>query len=386
MQAVRSVWKEAAWVFGLSRLVIFLVSCFAVVVFPLAGQSLPVNCSAGLDPCIHAWYRWDAIAYIRVAYQGYSYTPDVAFFPLWPLLEHFGGLLLGGLFPNSYYFAGLLLANICFYFALVLLYYLLSEDYEQGIARGALFYFAFSPYALFYFAGYTESLFVLLCLAIFLLLRRGRPLDWWLVGILGFLAALTRSPGIILVIPFLVKYIQSFWTPVERSLHSWGQKLSALAPVVLIPAGIVVYMLFLYYAKGSALLFISQEATSGWHRHLTFPWVGIASVVGSVFVSGIGLQNILDLSFTLIPLMVLALGWKRIPLHYALFSLGLALFTLSFPQSAEPLSSQPRYMLILFPVTVIFALWGKRPRFDQLFLTFSLPLLALNIIIFIGHY
>src|SRR5207248_8895073 len=115
-----------------------------------------------------------------------------------------------------------------------------------------------------------------------------------------------------------------------------------------------------------------------WHRQLSFPWVGIVSSIGSVFVtSGVGssyLQNLLDLSFTLIPL------------HYALFALGIVLFTLSFPQSAEPLTSLPRYTMILFPVTAIFALWGKREHFHWVVVVFSLSLLALNIVLFIGHY
>ena len=138
MNAGRVAWKEAGWVFGLSRLVILLVSYFGLVVFPPKGQTMPLDCSTSFDPCLRAWYHWDAVAYVNIAHHGYTYTPDTAFFPFWPLLEHFGGLLLGGFFPNSYYIAGLLLANICFYFTLVLLYHLLAEDFEAGIARHAL--------------------------------------------------------------------------------------------------------------------------------------------------------------------------------------------------------------------------------------------------------
>ena len=396
MQGLRTAWKEAAWIFVLSRLVILLISYFAIAFFPLNGQVLPVNCSTSLNPCLLAWYHWDAVAYVRIAHYGYTYIPDTAFFPFWPLVEHFGGLLLGSSFPNSYYFAGLLLANVCFYFALVLLYCLLAKDYDPALARRALFYFSFSPYALFFFAGYTESLFVLLALGIFLLLRRAQPLDWWLAGLLGFLATLTRSSGIILAIPYLVIYVQRFWTKPERAQHGWGQKLNALVPIVLIPAGIVAYMIYLYSTKDNPLIFISQEATFHWHRYLTFPWVGIASSISAVFhTSGFGqsypqtqryLQNLLDLGFTLLPLAVLALGWRRIPPHYALFALGLMLFTLSFPQSVEPLASQPRYMMTLFPITALLALWGKRLRFDQLVIAFSISLLAVNIVLFISHY
>jgi Mannosyltransferase (PIG-V) len=389
MQGSRVAWKEVAWIFGLSRLVIILVSSIGIVLFPQAQQIVPTACTVSFAPCFTAWYRWDAIAYVNIAHHGYTYLPDTAFFPFWPLIEHFGGILLGGLFPDSYYFAGLIIANICFYFVLVLLYRLLVEDFEADTARRALFYIAFSPYAIFFFLGYTESLFLLLSIGIFLLLRRGNPLDWWLAGLLGFFAMLTRSSGMILTIPYLVIHIQRFWIPSERAKHSWKEKLNALAPLLLIPAGVLVYMLYLGLTTGNPLMFISQEGTFHWHRHLTFPWVGIFAAFSTVFTSlnfdDVKIQNLLDLSFTLIPLTILILGWRRIPLHYALFALALILFTLCFPQSTEPLASQPRYMLVIFPIIAILAFWGKRPRFNQAVIVFILPLFAINMILFISH-
>ena len=222
---LKSALKEAAWVFGLSRFTIILVSFICIVLLPQSGRVLPLNCTSTIhfNPCFLAWYRFDAMAYAGVAYSGYSFTPQVAFFPLWPLLIHFGGLLLGGHIPVSYYVAGLLLANICFYFALVLLYFLLSEDFEASIAKKALFYLAFYPYALFFFVGYTESFFLLLTVAIFLLLRRGQALDWWFAGGMGFLAALTRSTGVLLTIPYLIMYVRHFWVSEKRDQSRWLQ-------------------------------------------------------------------------------------------------------------------------------------------------------------------
>ena len=389
MQGSRIAWKEVAWIFGLSRLIILLTSSIGIVTFPQAGQTLPNACTVSLDPCFQAWYRWDAIAYVNIANHGYTYIPDTAFFPLWPLVEHFGGILLGNSFPNSFYFAGLIIANICFFLVLVLLYRLLAEDFEPDTARRALFYLAFSPYAIFFFLGYTESLFLLLSIGIFLLLRRGKPFDWWLAGLLGFLAMLTRSSGIILAIPYFVIYIQRFWITSERAQHSWREKLNALAPLALIPAGVLVYMIYLDHTTGNPLMFISQEGTFHWHRHLSFPWAGIVSAFSTVFATSsfdnVKIQNLLDLSFTLISLITLVLGWKYIPLHYALFALALLLFTLSFPQSAEPLASQPRYIMAIFPITAIFALCGKQPRFNQAVIALFLPLFAMNIILFISH-
>ncbi len=384
-------WKEAGWVFLFSRLMILLITVFAVAMIPPSGQIASVNCAASTQPCLLSWYHLDAVIYVNIAHHGYTFIPDTAFFPLWPLLQHVGGLLLGGSFPDSYYIAGIVLANICFYFVLVLFYKLLAQDFEASIARIALYMMAFYPYALFFFAGYTEPLFLLLTLALFLVLRRGKAFDWWLAGLFGLLAAATRTTGILLAIPFLVVYIQRFWMPAQRSEHSWGEKINALLPIALIPLGLVAYMIFLYVTKGNALIFIQQESNFGWHRNLSFPWAGIFSAIGVLIRGHISnaayVQNTADLTFTLFPLAVLAIGWKRIPLHYALFALGAALFTLSFPQQIEPLTSQPRYMLVLFPMFAVLALWRKRQRSQQWILAIlSLALLTINIVLFVSHY
>jgi Gpi18-like mannosyltransferase len=211
-----------------------------------------------------SWFHWDVLAYTGLAEHGYSSLRDTVFFPLWPLLIHIGGALFAS--TTAYYVTVLVLANLCFYLALVVFYRLLSEDFDPTIARNALFYICFSPYSLFFFAGYAESLFLLLCLSAFFCLQRSY---YWLAGLCGFLAALTRSQGVLLVVPFAVIVIQRFWTGQDVQ-STWLQKLRACLPIVLIPLGVVTFMLYLWYTKGDPLAFSSQEALS-WNRHLTFP-------------------------------------------------------------------------------------------------------------------
>jgi hypothetical protein len=320
--------------------------------------------------------------------QGYKHTPDVAFFPLWPLMQHFGAVLLGSIWPGSYYVAGLLIANICFYIALVLFYFLLVEDFEPRLARRALIYLTFGPYALFFFAGYSESLFLLLCIACFLLFRRGKPLDWWLAGCLGFLATLTRSAGLMLAVPFLCVFIQRFWLSPEKEDYTLFQKLNALIPVMLLPLGIVVYMVYLYNTKGNPFIFQTEQAIV-WQRHFGLPWNTLSMMVVALFTSPsliILALNVIDNSFALLPLFVLGFGWKRIPLHYALFALALAVFSMSFPATdIVPMISQTRLTIVLFPICVILAIWGKNRLFNAFYLSFTLTLLVLNIVMFIGN-
>ena len=391
MPIFKTALKEAFWVFVFSRLTILLVTYIWIVLLSIAGHS-PLDCAHSIytNPCLFSWYRWDSIAYAHIAFQGYARALDVVYFPLWPLLIHFGGLLLGGSFPLSFYLAGLLLSNICFYLALTLLYCLLYQDFEPSLAKRALFYLAFYPYALFFFAGYTESLFILLCIAFFLVLRRGKPLDWWLAGGIGCLAALTRSTGILLSIPFLIVYTQRFWITAERHQYRWFQQVNALAPVVLIPAALLAYMVYLAYTKGNPFIIQIEEA-AGWHRHFAWIWTTYYHMLKILLTYPLFsldfAKNLLDIAFTTAPIGVLLISWKRLPLHYSLFAAAAIIFSLSFPlDTINPMASQPRYMMSIFPLIVVLAFWGKRPRFDQLFLALGPPFLALNSILFISHY
>ena len=125
-----------------------------------------------------------------------------------------------------------------------------------------------------------------------------------------------------------------------------------------------------------------------WNRHLSWPWQGIQASLQLMVDPRSNVwtitQNLLDTLFTILPLTVLFIGWRRIPLHYTLFSLALAFIALSFPiYYIEPLTSLPRYMLVAFPVTILCALWGKHPRFDALYTAFALPLFSLITIMFL---
>jgi hypothetical protein len=78
MQGLRVACREAAWIFGLSRLVIIVVSSIGIVFFPQSGQTMPVACNVSFDPCFTAWYHYDAVAYVNIAHHGYTYLPDTA--------------------------------------------------------------------------------------------------------------------------------------------------------------------------------------------------------------------------------------------------------------------------------------------------------------------
>jgi hypothetical protein len=223
-----------------------------------------------------------------------------------------------------------------------------------------------------------------LCLAAFFFLQHER---YWLAGMSGFLAALTRSQGVLLAVPFVVVLIQRFWSQGQHK--NWRDILCSFLPLILIPLGVGAFMVYLWITKGDPLAFSTQEATF-WHRHLTFPVVSLVTAFQTFFrteVLDLHLLNALDIGSTLIPLAILVVGWRRLPLSYSLFALATLLFDLSYPEGVtEPLTAAPRYLMVIFPVFVLLGIWGKRPRLDRIMLALFLPLFAINILLFISHY
>lgn len=370
------LWKEATRVFLYSRLLLLGVTCACILLLPLwvpgfvawSDPGYHILPSEPMNQLLLSWLRWDAKAYLNISYFGYNHTPDTAFFPLWPFMQYLGGLALGGTFPISFYLAGLLLANLCFYLDLVLLYQLVEKEYDSFAARRTIFYFAFSPFAVFFFTGYSEALFILVCLAAFLALQRGEARDWWIAGLCCLLAGLIRSLGVMLAVPFLVAYIRRFWWKSHKVRCLRKQKISALLPLILVPVGPIIYMIYLYYVKGDPFIFRAQEDAI-WHRELTFPLITLVIAVQAIFrvpEFWYRVGNLIDLVPEIIFFMILMKGWKSLPLHDALFALCMALSSLCWPLYSPfvPLASQPRYIMILFPVAMIFALWAKNRCFD----------------------
>jgi hypothetical protein len=384
----RTAWKEVSWIFGLSRLTILVFSYLGITFLHVYNIKSLVRYIV-LKPCaghftcfLLSWWRWDVMHYVEIAYLGYAHhEPLSAFFPLFPLLIRGLGTLFGGSIMADYA-AGILLANGCFYGVLVLFYYLVWKDYGQTVARYALIYLAFNPYGIFFFVGYTESLFLLLSLAVFIFLRRGGVLDWWLAGLCGCLAALTRPTGIILLVPFLVLFVQRFGICTIFTRENWQQKLNAVLAMALVPAGLLIYLGYLWITFGNPWIFRLEE-TVIWQRYTAFPWVGTVEAIKAVeLVRLFWERDIADLTFTFVPLIVLIAGWKRLPLHYSLFSAAMVLFVLCQPCQFEGLMSVPRYLLVGFPIILILALWSKIYQLSwQLMIPFML-FFVINIIQF----
>jgi Gpi18-like mannosyltransferase len=267
----------------------------------------------------------------------------------------------------------------CYAGAMVMLFKLTEELLGSRVALWSVVFISVFPTALFFQAVYSESLFLLLTVLSFWWARRGR---WPLAGLAGLLAVLTRSSGVVLLLPLAV-----MWWEQRRGGElrlPGGPAAGPAAPVrrpsglsaawlLLVPAGLVVYMAYLWRAFGDPLLFGAVQAY--WGRELTLPttaiwrgtvtavsgvrWLaahGVGPILGTRLPSG-GLDsdvvaNLLEFCGFAAALAMLAACWRRLPAAYTLYALAALLFPLVYSTTARPLYSLPRFILVVFPLFI----------------------------------
>jgi len=368
----------------------FIVTRFAIIVIAelaaaTIGQRPGVHIQESHNVLLNVWGRWDAVHYIDIATIGYHGT-DMAFFPLYPLLIAMLGALIG-----NHLVAGLIVSNVAFFFGLLYLYKLLEHEFDRGVARRAIFYVSIFPTALYFSAVYTESLFFMLTVASFYYMRERR---WWLAGVIGFFAAMTRVEGVLLTVPFAIEWTGAHWALVRELYYAKAQAVwqaaLQLVPILFIPLGLAVYMGYLWVLNGDPLYF--SHVQINWNRHLAAPWTAVWNTIHKISVAASGAPTLanqqtianqtLELVFTALMVAVLVAGWKRLkPSYIAYMALSILV-----PMATSSLMSMPRFALVLFPMFAIFALWGARPAANNAIVAFSLPLLGLYTVLFADWY
>lgn len=364
--------RDVLMTFVVTRVsIVIIAELAATIISQRPGQHF----AASSSPILAVWGRWDAEHYIGIATSGYSGT-EPAFFPLYPLLIR----LLGGAISN-HLVAGLVVSNAASFFALLYLYRLIEHEYNRQVAHRAIFYVSIFPTAIFFSAVYTESLFLFLTVASFYYTRERR---WLAAGAFGYFAALTRVEGVLLAVPFVIE-----WAGVLAAQRGGARRrpfdtvVKPLLGVALIPLGLATYMAYLWVLLGDPLYFSHVQAH--WGRHLGMPWVSFwhsFSIIFGRFPPQTIANQLLELTFTLLMLGMLIAGWRRLRPSYVAY-MGLSILV---PMSTSSLMSMPRFALVLFPMFVLFGLWGAKPNVNNAIVAFSLPLLGLFTVLFADWY
>jgi hypothetical protein len=388
------IWHEALLPYLGTRLVLLLVGLLATFyILPLMINNplLPSHADYVRFPQ-SLWFMWlhfDGGFYIDIARHGYWGASTLhdrsnwAFFPLYPWIISCLGWLFGSK-EDAYLIAGVLISNIASLVAIGYLYALIFREFGKRAARLAVLYLALFPMSFYLSAIYPEALFLAFAIASIYYARRQ---SWFLAGLLGGLAALTRAQGLLLIVPIGWEYLRvtaeryeplpqlhvsslrtalnsiGIWFVVRvrglwRATHSTKNWLNA-SLLLLIPAGLFLFMLYGLLETGDLLATFHTEDW-GWHRKFTFfGRLLIYSLRNPILNQPLNwnfwLLNIL-LAFIFLGFILLA--FFRLPSIYALYTLVMVLL----PLSSNFLNSFDRYCLLIFPAFLLIALYTQEKR------------------------
>jgi hypothetical protein len=294
---------------------------------------------------LDVWTRWDGPFYVEIASAGYNASPPrptIVFFPLYPALIRVVAAIGGG-GSLALWVAALAVSIASLAAAIAYLVALARMDHGEGVARRAALYVLVFPTSFFLSAVYPESLFLALSVASMYYARQG---TWWLVGLLGLAASLTRPYGALLVIPLAFEYAY------QRGFD-WRRIRLDAAWIALVPMGLPLFLAYIAWKfQDPGVMGAAQDI---WGRELTPPWVVLAEYVnGPVILHGFSTlgSSLVDLAFAAFFAAMVVVAWWRLRPTYAIYStLLLAAFL-----SSGKFVSVPRYGLALFPVFLGLAL------------------------------
>ncbi len=380
-------WLSSRWFNSLTVQALIIVVVTRLLLFGLAWFTLRAIPRLPLYPdqladsflpgalWLDGWARWDTAHYVTVARHGYggegiaSPGGGLGFFPLFPTLMRWTVQLSGaGMTDARLAAAAVAIANACFLVAAPLLAHLTAKRFGDDVARTATLLLCLSPFSLFFSAGYSESLFLLLVLLAFAAADRG----WWLAAALcSALVTATRLVGLAL--------------PPALLLLAWrrGKPRDLVLTALISPLGALGYMLYTWIAFDDPLAYFAAQANwGGWQEHVgyyaelfaTMPREGLFGDARHAII-------VLNVALALLWLASLPAVWRRL-------DPGIALYTtlMVVVHAAMTWVSLGRYLIVaigFYPVVALLLTrpgWRGWPR--DLVLIASTLLLAMLTILF----
>lgn len=363
-----------AWYRGMPGALAYTILLFIATRIVLTLVGALVTHDTTLAGMLNMWgHGWDSKTYVGLARYGYDYFssavggPDqlllnFAYFPLYPLLIRMLSFLIA-----DYQIAGLIVSNACLFISCYYLYKLVTLDADEQTGRRAVKYMLLFPTAFILSTVLTESLFLALSIACVYYAKKH---SWLPAGILGGLAATSRSVGILLFIPVAMEYMKAADYKLSRVMAD------ALA-VLVVPLGLLACMLYGYFISGDFLVFITAESTQGSSANPLYQLL--------MYLTHGPLNTLVNGYMTLAALAVLIAYYKKIDYTWLVYGLFLILVPLSNPSG---IWSMTRYLLVVFPLYIIGARLGANKKVDLIIsaMLFGAQLLLMATFAMHGYY
>jgi hypothetical protein len=313
-----------------------------------------------VDTFTRLWSHWDTEHYLQIAEHGYVdsgvLAKNLAFFPLYPALVALCHAVLR--FVPAL-FIGMLLSNAASLAGLWYLHRLSARRWGGAVADRVVIYASVFPTAYFFLAAYSEGLFFLCVTAAFYYLDEER---WLAAAIAGACASATRAAGVLVAVAWLIHFVRRRGA---RPTLAWW-------PLVLAPAGFLIYLAINRAVAGDAWRFVELQRTQWQHAPAT-PLRGLFVTLHYLFAPARDARifwgrDVAELVAALAGYAGSVAVFRRVGVLEGCYCLGSVLMW----TSNEWWMSGPRYCLVLFPLFMYVASRPLRPVVHQTLWTTSL--------------
>ncbi len=357
------VWRTLRVVlpsFLLARVVVIgaLLLSYVIADQLLPGRPRPLRLSQGLLSWDGDWFR-DIVAY------GYDKVgqSSLRFFPLFPLVCSALRLIV-----RSPGLAVILTTNLCSLgFSIGLHELVVAETGDSELAERGVWIGALAPAAVVLVMGYSESLLMLLSVAVFYCIRAKKRFGPAII--FGLLAGLCRPIGFLLCVPIAVE--------IFRTRRITRSSLAALcAPL----AGGALWLGYAQLRYHDALLPLTIQSNV-YHRTFQDPFSRLLRAAKDL-VHGPVAQG-LHFPWAVLFLALIVVTFRKLPAAYGWYALAIVTVALA----SNNIDSFERYGLSAFPLIIAAAFLTRRRMVDKIVLLGSTAgLMTYACAIFLGAY
>ena len=336
-EAARAVWPVAIS----SRLAVLVVGFLGITLIGYAPGTPPYRVYN--NDFLDMPARWDTGWYMGIATNGYSFDPaasgtmqNIAFFPMYPMLMRYLGLFAA----RQVIWVGVAISITAFLWATLYIFRLARTRLGDDAAAAGVGFLAVYPFALFFSAAYTESLFLLATVASCFHFERdqlAKAATW------GLVAGLTRPNGCLLSVVLALMALRQWQTTSWQAMTA--RILSASAPGI----GMLIFSAYIYFLTGTSFQWASQHGA--WGR----VYRGLDSLISDRvrYIEINGLYNYastlsLDVLNSSAALFALASVWpvyRRLGMPYA----AMILLNVLLPLTFGGVLSMGRVTAVMFP-------------------------------------
>lgn len=296
------------------------------------------------DTIFRTWLRWDTICYLLIAERGYSFNKFLSVWP--PLYPFLIKLISFSQIPGI--ISALIISLLSTIAAYCILFRMVNLQAGEYKARQTLLLYSIFPFSFFFIAGYTESLFLALVLGTLFFADEKK---WWIAGVLGSFAVLTRNQGILLSPVLLIEgFLVARKLPKPRWFFSPSFFFAIIMPII------VFFSFSIYIRYFVSFAWPWDELTKIWAQHWAFPWQGI---LGNLRALLYGEHNtlwffwfpsrLIDLFMATMVPIILIINHKNFKPSHQIFAWLIYLSSVSKVGEGDVLISFSRYMLPIFP-------------------------------------